>query len=104
MKPAGAAAKNRHLLRESLDRLARFESELKTCEPAVASQLLSAWKEQIVDDLVSLLRATNDPDLISNVDRAMRFHKRSSIRNASSFVRKVRARSRTDFWPHRPRF
>jgi len=64
-------AENRNLLRESLDREERFKAEIAVCEPAIAGQLLSAWKEQIMDDLVQLLRATNDPDHISNVDRAI---------------------------------
>ena len=67
-----AQLKNIHpKLTESLERLKRYEEELPQCDPAIRAQLLAAWKEQIMDDLVDLLRATNDVDSLSNVDRAI---------------------------------
>jgi hypothetical protein len=58
-------------LGESLDRLDRYEAELAKCDSATRKQLLAAWKEQVLEDCAALLRATDDPRHISNVDRAI---------------------------------
>jgi hypothetical protein len=63
--------KSDDLLGDSLDRFERFKSELPQCDLSTRAHRLAEWKEQVLDNLVSLLKATNDPRLISNVDRAI---------------------------------
>ena len=62
---------NHPKLDASLDRLHRFNEELKNCDSAARFQLLAAWKELIMENLVELLAATNDVDSLSNIDRAI---------------------------------
>lgn len=64
-------AKDKSRLGESLERLASYEVELKSCDAAMRYQLLSAWKEQILEDCVATLRALDDVRSISNIDRAI---------------------------------
>jgi hypothetical protein len=45
----------------AVEREKRFHAELKTADPAMAAQLLGAWKELIMGEMVKLLQATNDP-------------------------------------------
>jgi hypothetical protein len=45
----------------AVERGKRFHAELKTADPAMAAQLLGAWKELIMGEMVKLLQATNDP-------------------------------------------
>jgi hypothetical protein len=44
----------------ALERGERFEAELRTVDAVVRSQLLSAWKELIIEEMVGLLRVTDD--------------------------------------------
>jgi hypothetical protein len=46
----------------------RFYAELKTADDAMAAQLLAAWKELIMDELVKLLRVTKDPLVLQVLD------------------------------------
>ena len=46
----------------------RFYAELKTADDAMAAQLLAAWKELIMDELVNLLRVTKDPLVLQVLD------------------------------------
>ena len=46
----------------------RFYAELKTADDAMAAQLLAAWKELIIDELVNLLRVTKDPLVLQVLD------------------------------------
>ena len=55
----------------ALDRLKRFEAALPNLDAAMRAQLISAWKEQILDDLIDLFKRTDDPRDLSNVDRAI---------------------------------
>ena len=56
---------------EALDRLKKFEAELPNLDAPMRAQLISAWKEQILDDLIDLFKRTDDPRDLSNVDRAI---------------------------------
>jgi hypothetical protein len=58
-------------LREALDRRARFKKELQEVDPIIRTHLLGAWKEQVIGDCIRLLKATDDPQDISNVDLAI---------------------------------
>jgi hypothetical protein len=49
-------------------RAKRFHVELKTADPAMAAQLLSAWKELIMGEMVKLLQATNNPKILQHTD------------------------------------
>ncbi|MDP2601322.1 MAG: hypothetical protein Q8S00_01830 [Deltaproteobacteria bacterium] len=60
-----------NLIGESQERAKRFERELASVDPATRFHLLGAWKEQIISDCVSALRATDDPKLISHIDGAI---------------------------------
>jgi hypothetical protein len=62
---------NHPTLDASLRRVDRFKQELKDCDSAVRLQLLAAWKEQIIGNLVQLLLATSDVDALANIDRAI---------------------------------
>jgi hypothetical protein len=46
----------------------RIYAELKTADDAMAAQLLAAWKELIMDELVKLLRVTKDPLVLQVLD------------------------------------
>jgi hypothetical protein len=43
-------------------------AELKTADPAMAAQVLGAWKELIMGEMVKLLQATNDPKILQLAD------------------------------------
>jgi len=46
----------------------RFYAELKRADDTMAAQLLAAWKELIMDELVKLLRVTKDPLVLQVLD------------------------------------
>ena len=46
----------------------RFYAELKRADDAMATQILAAWKELIMDELVKLLRVTKDPLVLQVLD------------------------------------
>lgn len=46
----------------------RFYAELKAADDAMVAQLLAAWKEVIMDELVKLLRVTKDPLVLQVLD------------------------------------
>ena len=52
----------------AVERGKRFHAELKTADPAMAAQLLGAWKELIMGEMVKLLQATNDPKILQLAD------------------------------------
>jgi hypothetical protein len=52
----------------AVERGKRFHAELKTADSAMAAQLLGAWKELIMGEMVKLLQATNDPKILQLAD------------------------------------
>lgn len=52
----------------AVERGKRFHAELKTADPAMTAQLLGAWKELIMGEMVKLLQATNDPKILQLAD------------------------------------
>jgi hypothetical protein len=55
-------------LKASLERGKTFKSELKTCDPATAAQLIAAWKEFILEEMLGLFRMSNDVDWLHVID------------------------------------
>ena len=64
----GAQAEPMTTLGVAQERGKRFYAELKTADDAMAAQLLAAWKELIMDELVKLLRVTKDPLVLQVLD------------------------------------
>ena len=52
----------------AVERGKRFHAELKTADSVMTAQLLGAWKELIMGEMVKLLQATNDPKILQLAD------------------------------------
>lgn len=57
-------------LKESLDRLKRFEHEISAADPDDRAQVLRSWKELVLEQCVEALQSTDNLQLISTIDRA----------------------------------
>jgi hypothetical protein len=58
-------------LREPLDRSETLERELNTADQPSRACLLSAWKEQILEDIIEVLQETTDHKSISYIGCAI---------------------------------
>lgn len=56
-------------LSAALDRDKRFEAEIKAADPAMRAQLLGAWKEALLERVVTVLKATGDPKRLVFLDK-----------------------------------
>lgn len=57
-------------LKNSLDRFSSFEREISAADLDTRTQLLRSWKELVLEQCVEALQSTDNPQLISTIDRA----------------------------------
>jgi hypothetical protein len=55
-------------LKSSRERSERFEAEIKTAQPAMAKQLIAAWKEIIIENFMDAVRKDIDPQGLATLD------------------------------------
>jgi hypothetical protein len=53
---------------ESLRRVKQFKGELKTADPTRRANLLNAWKEEIIHNLIDCLNVTEDLEALGMLD------------------------------------